>query len=160
MKGAIYYVAIATVIFSHAKITCYFHNWRYHISVYIINCNNKCMIMVHFIRVIWVCRRFTLAWTQSVLYFLLVSTTKEKDRDKFKNSMIENNAVRRTMLWTGMPFLPVKENLDFSHLRQCSSQRWPTQSLFDILYFFRGKHFFLPLFWCCKFWQTIAYVFL
>ena len=26
MKGAIYYVAIATVIFSHVmKITCYFH---------------------------------------------------------------------------------------------------------------------------------------
>ena len=24
-KGAIYYVAIATVIFSHVKITCYFH---------------------------------------------------------------------------------------------------------------------------------------
>ena len=28
--GAIYYVAIATVIFSHVKITCYFHVWRYH----------------------------------------------------------------------------------------------------------------------------------
>ena len=27
-KGAIYYVAIATVIFSHVKITCYFHMWR------------------------------------------------------------------------------------------------------------------------------------
>ena len=25
-KGAIYYVAIATVLFSHVKITCYFHN--------------------------------------------------------------------------------------------------------------------------------------
>ena len=24
-KGAIYYVTIATVIFSHGKITCYFH---------------------------------------------------------------------------------------------------------------------------------------
>ena len=24
-KGAIFYVAIATVIFSHVKITCYFH---------------------------------------------------------------------------------------------------------------------------------------
>ena len=24
-KGVIYYVAIATVIFSHVKITCYFH---------------------------------------------------------------------------------------------------------------------------------------
>ena len=24
-KGAIYYAAIATVIFSHVKITCYFH---------------------------------------------------------------------------------------------------------------------------------------
>ena len=30
-KGAIYYVAIATVIFSHMKITCYFHVWRYHV---------------------------------------------------------------------------------------------------------------------------------
>ena len=30
-KGAIYYVAIATVIFSHVKITCYFHVWRYHV---------------------------------------------------------------------------------------------------------------------------------
>ena len=30
-KGAIYYVAIATVIFSHVKITCYFHMWRYHV---------------------------------------------------------------------------------------------------------------------------------
>ena len=29
-KGAIYYVAIATVIFSRVKITCYFHVWRYH----------------------------------------------------------------------------------------------------------------------------------
>ena len=49
-KGAIYYVAIATVIFSHVKITCYFHVWRYHvfaqkltwyfIGVYIINYNS------------------------------------------------------------------------------------------------------------------------
>ena len=31
MKGAIYYVAIATVIFSHVKITCYFHMWRYQV---------------------------------------------------------------------------------------------------------------------------------
>ena len=29
-KGAIYCVAIATVIFSHVKITCYFHVWRCH----------------------------------------------------------------------------------------------------------------------------------
>ena len=49
-KGAIYYVAIATVIFSDVKITCYFHVWRYHvfaqkltwyfIGVYIINYNS------------------------------------------------------------------------------------------------------------------------
>ena len=49
-KGAICYVAIATVIFSHVKITCYFHVWRYHvfarkltwyfIGVYIINYNS------------------------------------------------------------------------------------------------------------------------
>ena len=32
-KGAIYYVAIATVIFSHVKITCYFHMLRYHVFV-------------------------------------------------------------------------------------------------------------------------------
>ena len=48
-KGAIYYVAIATSIFSHVKITCYFHLWRYHvfarkltwysIGVYIIKIN-------------------------------------------------------------------------------------------------------------------------
>ena len=31
MKGAICYVAIATVIFSHVKITCYFHTWRYQV---------------------------------------------------------------------------------------------------------------------------------
>ena len=31
MKGAISYVAIATVIFSHVKITCYFHTWRYQV---------------------------------------------------------------------------------------------------------------------------------
>ena len=47
-ERAIYYVAIATVIFSHVKITCYFHVWRYHvfarkftwyfIGVYIIKC--------------------------------------------------------------------------------------------------------------------------
>ena len=30
-KGAIYYVAIATAIFSNVKITCYFHVWRYHV---------------------------------------------------------------------------------------------------------------------------------
>jgi len=30
-KGAIYYVAIATVTLSHVKITCYFHVWRYHV---------------------------------------------------------------------------------------------------------------------------------
>ena len=30
-KGAIYYVTIATVIFSHVKIRCYFHLWRYHV---------------------------------------------------------------------------------------------------------------------------------
>ena len=49
VKGAIYYVAIAKVIFSHVKITCYFHLWRYQvfarkltwyfIGVYIINYN-------------------------------------------------------------------------------------------------------------------------
>ena len=32
-KGAIYYVAIATVIFSHVKITSCFHVWRYHVFV-------------------------------------------------------------------------------------------------------------------------------
>ena len=31
MKGAIYYVAIAKVIFSDVKITCYFHIWRYQV---------------------------------------------------------------------------------------------------------------------------------
>ena len=31
MKGAIYYLAIAKVIFSHVKITCYFHLWRYRV---------------------------------------------------------------------------------------------------------------------------------
>ena len=31
MKGGIYYVAIATVIFSRVKITCYFHLWRYQV---------------------------------------------------------------------------------------------------------------------------------
>ena len=30
-KGMIYYVAIASVIFSHVKITCYFHVSRYHV---------------------------------------------------------------------------------------------------------------------------------
>ena len=44
-----YHVAIATVIFLHVKITCYFHMWRYHvfarkltwyfIDIYIINTN-------------------------------------------------------------------------------------------------------------------------
>ena len=33
MKGAIYYVALATVIFSHVKITCYFHIGRYQVFV-------------------------------------------------------------------------------------------------------------------------------
>ena len=52
VKGAIYYVAIATVIFSHVKIRCYFHLWRYHvfarkptwyfIGVYIINTCINC----------------------------------------------------------------------------------------------------------------------
>ena len=51
MKGAIDYVAIAKVIFSRVKITCYFHMWRYQvfawkltlyfIGVYIIN---KCFL--------------------------------------------------------------------------------------------------------------------
>ena len=27
LKGAVYYEAIAMVIFSHVKITCYFHTW-------------------------------------------------------------------------------------------------------------------------------------
>ena len=31
MKGAIYSVAIATVIISRVKITCYFHTWRYQV---------------------------------------------------------------------------------------------------------------------------------
>ena len=31
MKGAIYYVAIATLIFSCVKITRYFHTWRYQV---------------------------------------------------------------------------------------------------------------------------------
>ena len=31
MKGAIYYVVIATVIYSHVNITCYFHMWRYEV---------------------------------------------------------------------------------------------------------------------------------
>ena len=29
VKGAIYYAAIATVIFLHVKITCYFHMWSF-----------------------------------------------------------------------------------------------------------------------------------
>ena len=33
MKGEIYYVAIAKVIFSHVKITCYFHMRRYQVFV-------------------------------------------------------------------------------------------------------------------------------
>ena len=51
MKGAIYNVAVATVIFWHVKIRCYFHMWRYQvfarkltwyfIGVYIINCINS-----------------------------------------------------------------------------------------------------------------------
>ena len=31
VKGAVYYEAIAMVIFSHVKITCYFHMWRYQV---------------------------------------------------------------------------------------------------------------------------------
>ena len=31
VKGVIYHVAIAMVIFSHVKITCYFHMWRYQV---------------------------------------------------------------------------------------------------------------------------------
>ena len=48
-KGVIYYVIITTVIFSHVKVTSYFHVWRYHvfarklnwyfIGVYMIRCN-------------------------------------------------------------------------------------------------------------------------
>ena len=30
-KGANYYLAIVTVIFSHVRITCYFHMGRYHV---------------------------------------------------------------------------------------------------------------------------------
>ena len=51
MKGAVYYVAIAKVIFLHVKITCYFLMWRYQvfarkltwyfIGVYIIKENDK-----------------------------------------------------------------------------------------------------------------------
>ena len=38
MTDGIYYVAIATVIFSHVKITCYLHMWKYHRCYgYIIN---------------------------------------------------------------------------------------------------------------------------
>ena len=47
LKGVVYYEAKAMVIFSHVKITCYFHMWRYQIfarkltwyfiGVYIIN---------------------------------------------------------------------------------------------------------------------------
>ena len=33
MKGTIYRVAIATVIFSRVKITYYFHIWKYHVLV-------------------------------------------------------------------------------------------------------------------------------
>ena len=33
VKGAIYYEAIAMVIFLHVKITCYFHLWRYQVFV-------------------------------------------------------------------------------------------------------------------------------
>ena len=31
VKGAIYFVVTATVIFSHVKVTCYFHMWRYQV---------------------------------------------------------------------------------------------------------------------------------
>ena len=31
-KGAIYYVAIATIIVSHVKVACYFYVWRNHVS--------------------------------------------------------------------------------------------------------------------------------
>ena len=31
VEGTIYYEAIAAVIFSHVKIACYFHMWRYQV---------------------------------------------------------------------------------------------------------------------------------
>ena len=55
LKGAVYYEAIATMTFSHVKITCYFHMWRYQvfarkliwffIGVYIIKI--VCLLIVH-----------------------------------------------------------------------------------------------------------------
>ena len=57
-KGTIYYMTIATVIFSRVRITCYFHVWRYHvfarkltwyfIGVYIIKLNMIFTVLVWF----------------------------------------------------------------------------------------------------------------
>ena len=40
MRGAIYYAVLATVIFSHVKITspCYFHMWRYQVFARKLTC--------------------------------------------------------------------------------------------------------------------------
>ena len=82
-KGAIYYAAIATVIFWHVKITCYFHVWRYHvfarkltwyfIGVYII-IENIARWIIYFLRII--CKGNTSVYARHV-------TGKLKETGKF-----------------------------------------------------------------------------
>ena len=72
MKGAINYVAIATVIFSHVNITCYFHMRRYQvfarkltwyfIGVYIIYIRHLKITLIGAEPTIWLLRLVWVTW--------------------------------------------------------------------------------------------------
>ena len=97
-KGAIYYVAIATVIFSHVKITCYFHLWSYHvfarkltsyfIGVYIINYFpffTLNIIACHYLLFLWQAIALALSFSfvvlQSLIDVILLMTTYSSTRE-------------------------------------------------------------------------------
>ena len=133
-KGAIYYVAIATVIFSDVKITCYFHVWRYHvftqkltwyfIGVYIINynsdyynniCYNCCFNKVakRFGTLNLQVKVYQKCWKMNELYADRFQAPPPPPKKKFQGFKFHSPNIARPQRvcpvsrrkWSGLPFL-------------------------------------------------------
>ena len=94
-KGAIYYVAIATVIFSYVKITCYFHVWRYHVFAW--------KLTWYFIAVYIIIQFIILTWLKII--FLIVTSHTNRPK-KFQLSQVSSWPVMTKILKIKQRFKP------------------------------------------------------
>ena len=130
MKGTIYGVAIATVIFSRVKITCYFHIWRYHvlvrkltwyfIGVYTIN---KIMFYSLFhwhgcvIHYSWFSKpKYSfIFFTPIIPYVVFITHKKTRDAEKLLGSIItscdvpKRETLEAVLMWSASKFSTWKD---------------------------------------------------